>query len=91
MQIQELASAVPMIWDLMFEQTPVVIRWLLGVMLVAIASLIGIVYRRLRADVKRLHHRIDGVEGRVDAEIRELNTSMLMIAHNARNKRDNRR
>lgn len=90
-QVSEAVEAVPMIWDLMFEQTPIVIRWFLGAMLVAIMSLVGLVYKRLRADIKRLHARIDGVETRMDNDFREFNTSLLMVARNGMPyQRDNR-
>lgn len=89
--VNDAANAVPIIWDLMFEQTPVVIRWALGVTLLAIMSLVGLIYKRLRADIKRLHSRIDGVETRIDTDFRELNTSLLMVARNgAPYQRDNR-
>lgn len=63
-------SPEPDIWTLLFEQTPVLMRILLGVLTVGVFSLAGMLWKWNRTDLQRvetqLHSRMDRVEGKID-------------------------
>jgi len=64
----------PDVYQLLFDQTPVVIRWLLGVLTLGLFSLAGWVWKRQESQMdkvrKELHERMDremsGVYNRLD-------------------------
>jgi len=63
-------SADPAIWTLIFEQTPVLLRWILGILTLGIFTLAGMLWRWNRTDLQRVesqvHARMDRVEGKID-------------------------
>lgn len=63
-------SSSPDVWSLIFEQTPLLLRWVLGVLTLGIFTLAGMLWRWNRADLQRVeqqvHARMDRVEGKID-------------------------
>lgn len=47
------------IWYLLYEQTPPVLRWVLGVLTFGIFTLIGYLYKRDRRTMARVEDRLD--------------------------------
>ncbi len=72
------------VWDLIFEQTPTVLRYVLGVLTLGIFSLAGVLYRWHRDDLREVHHRIDRLEGLMDKRHQETNRLLFEIANNTR-------
>lgn len=71
------------VWDVIFDHTPPVIRWMLGVLTLGIFTLAGIVYHWRREelqnereqhkrDIDALHARIGRFENRVNEMDRKL-------------------
>lgn len=84
------------VWDAVFNQTPIVIRWALGVLTLGIFTLAGALYRWNRQDVQRIadkqtvendkvHNRIDRLEIKLDQSTAEMNSHLIEIAQNTRN------
>jgi len=80
-------KSAPDIWNLLFEQTPTLIRGLLGIMTLGIFTLAGVLYRWHRDDLKEVHHRIDRLEHVMDERHQETNRLLFEIAQNTRNDR----
>lgn len=74
----------PDIWQLLFEQTPVAVRWTLGIMTFGMFSLVGVIYRINREDIREIHSRIDRLEYRINERLDEVNAQLLEIARNTR-------
>lgn len=74
----------PDVWQLVFEQTPTVIRAALGVMTLGIFTLAGVLYRWHRDDLKEVHDRVDRLEQRIEAQHTETNRLLFEIANNTR-------
>ena len=47
----------PDLWQMMFEQTPVVLRWVMGVLTLGIFTLASIVYKWHREDMERVRQQ----------------------------------
>ena len=84
------------VWDAVFNQTPVVIRWILGALTLGVFTLAGALYRWNRQDVQsiadkqtiendRVHNRIDRLEIKLDKSTAEMNGHLIEIAKNTRN------
>lgn len=68
-----MPSREPDVWQMIFEQTPTILRWLLGVLSLGLFTLLSILYRwnkkdadEVKQDINRLHGRIDRVEDKQD-------------------------
>lgn len=72
----------PDIWQLVFDQTPSVIRWALGVLTLGIFTLASVLYRWHRDDLKEVHERVDRLESRIEAQHTETNRLLFQIARN---------
>lgn len=72
------------IWQLIFEQTPSVLRWALGVLTLGIFTLAGVLYRWHRDDLREVHDRVDRLENRIEAQHVETNRLLFEIANNTR-------
>lgn len=72
------------VWELIFEQTPPVLRWTLGVLTLGIFTLAGILYRWHREDMDRVNERIDRLEKTMDSRHQETNRLLFEIARNTR-------
>lgn len=56
----------PDVWQLIFEQTPTVLRWVLGVLTLGIFTLAGVLYKWHRQDLAEVHQRIDMMDERFE-------------------------
>ena len=74
----------PDIWTLLFEQTPVILRWALGVLTLGIFTLAGVLYRWHRSDMDEIHRRMDRMEVLADKRHAETNRLLFEIAQNTR-------
>ncbi|SDO72193.1 hypothetical protein SAMN04487957_110123 [Halomonas shengliensis] len=72
------------VWQLVFEQTPAVLRWVLGVLTMGIFTLAGVLYRWHRDDLKEVHVRMDRLEKRMEERHAETNRLLLQISNNTR-------
>ena len=72
------------IWDALFNQTPIVVRWALGVLTLGVFTLASILYRWHRADVERLEIRVDQLETNLRSEMSQMNSHLLQIAVNTK-------
>jgi len=66
------ANGTPDVWQLLFEQTPVIIRGLLGVLTLGLFTVAGILYRWHQADMRRIEGRIDKIEEKMDDGFSEM-------------------
>ena len=62
----------PDVWQLLFEQTPVLLRGFLGVCTLGIFTLISVGYRWHREDIRAMHLRINHLEDKMDAGFTEM-------------------
>lgn len=76
------SSEGPDVWHLIFEQTPPVLRWVLGILTLGIFTVLGILYRWSREDLRRVESRITHLEGRLDRHMDENNRLLTQIASN---------
>ena len=72
----------PDIWNLVFEQTPPVFRWALGMLTLGIFTLASVLYRWHRDDLREVHERVDRLENRIEAQHVESNRLLFQIARN---------
>ena len=72
------------VWELIFNQTPIVLRWVLGVLTLGVFTLASVLYRWHRADMKEMHDRVDRLEERMDQRHAETNRYLIEIAQNTR-------
>lgn len=57
------------VWEAIFEHTPPVLRWVLGVLTLGVFTLAGVLWRWNRADLKRVEDKLDQVAARHQVEI----------------------
>lgn len=72
------------VWDLLFNQTPTILRWVLGVLTIGVFTLASVLYRWHRSDMKEMHDRVDRLEYRMDQRHAETNRYLIEIAQNTR-------
>ena len=72
----------PDIWALIFEQTPQALRWVLGISTLGVFTLLSVLYRWHRADVRRIEDRIDHLEHRIDRHMTNQTKILSEIASN---------
>lgn len=72
------------VWELIFMQTPAVLRWVLGVLTLGIFTLAGVLYRWHREDMRQVNERIDRLEHTMDVRHQETNRLLFEIAQNTR-------
>lgn len=75
---------LPDVWQLIFEQTPALLRAVLGILTLGIFTLAGVLYRWHRDDLRAVHRRIDRLEQTMDARHEESNRLLFEIANNTR-------
>ncbi len=75
-------SKSPDVWQLVFDQTPAVIRWVLGLLTVGMFTLAGVLYRLHRDALTQVHQRVDRLEARIAAQNVETNRLLFEIARN---------
>jgi hypothetical protein len=86
-------QAPPDIWEVIFDQTPTIIRWALGILTLGLFTLAAWIWRSQRADIERIerqmhsritreiggvHERINGVNSRLDT----MNGHLITISQN---------
>lgn len=68
------------VWSMIFEQTPVLLRFVLGVLTLGVFTLAGMLWRWNRADLKRveeqMHTRMDRMEGQINTQFSELRSRL---------------
>lgn len=74
------------IWSALFEQTPRIVRWILGFLTLGIFTLLSVLYRWHRDDMRRVHERVDQLENRLDDRLDEVNRHLIQIAANTSRK-----
>lgn len=81
----------PDIWQLMFDQTPAIIRFVLGVLTLGIFTIAGVLYKWHRDDLQKVHERVDRLErmleerhAHVYQRMDEQNRLLIEIAANTR-------
>jgi hypothetical protein len=72
----------PDIWELVFQQTPTIIRWMLGILTMGIFTLAGVLYRWHRDDMRDLHDRVDRLDSHLVAQHTETTRILVQIASN---------
>lgn len=72
------------VWELLFEQTPIVLRYVLTMLTLGIFALAGTLYRWHRDDLRHVNERIDRLEKTVAMQHSETNTLLFQIAQNTR-------
>ena len=72
----------PDIWTLVFQQTPTIIRWMLGILTMGIFTLAGVLYRWHRDDMRDLHDRVDRLDSHLVAQHTETTQTLVQIASN---------
>lgn len=70
------------VWDMIFNQTPLILRWLLGILTLGLFTLASVLYRWHRADMREMHSRVDRLEERMDQRHAETNRLLIKIAQN---------
>ncbi|SFU86377.1 hypothetical protein [Halomonas korlensis] len=73
---------MPDVWDMIFTQTPSVLRWALGVLIMGIFTLASFLFRRHQDDIKAIRERLDKLEMRIQAQNVETNRLLFQIARN---------
>ena len=56
-----MPSREPDVWTMLFEQTPTIVRWLLGVLTMGLFTLGGVIYKINKRDMEKLNGDIDGL------------------------------
>jgi len=74
----------PDIWTLVFQQTPTIIRWVLGILTMGIFTLAGVLYRWHRDDMRALYDRVDRLDSRLTAQHTETTQILVQIAGNTK-------
>lgn len=69
-------NSSPDIWTLLFEQTPIVLRFALGVLTLGIFTLLGVLYRWNRRDMEKLEKNQKESNQQIHARINTLQTEM---------------
>lgn len=52
----------PNVYEMMFEQTPAVLRWVLTILTCGIFGLASLLYKWHREDMRQMHQRMDKLE-----------------------------
>jgi hypothetical protein len=65
------------IWHLLFEQTPVLLRGVLGFLTLGLFTLAGILYRWHLEDMRRIESRMDKIEDRMDEGFSEIRGHLI--------------
>lgn len=79
-------SSDPNVWELVFNQTPPVLRWLLGALTLGLFTLASVLYRWHRADMAEMHARMDRMETVANERHVETNRLLFEIARNTRSR-----
>jgi len=72
----------------MFEQTPVIIRWLLGIVTLGFFTLASVIYKWQRQDLQSVHERIDRMDAKFERRHAEQQRVLIRIATNTRSHND---
>jgi hypothetical protein len=75
----------PDVWQMLFEQTPVIIRWFLGILTLGLFTLASVLYKWHRDDMDKVHKRMDALESKVEAGFAEMRG--YLMANQVRNQR----
>lgn len=75
------------LWERLFEQTPVIFRYVMTMLTLGIFALAGTLYRWRRDDIRRIHERIDRLEKTVAEQHSETNNLLFQIAQNTQRAR----
>lgn len=78
------SSSDPNIWEMVFNQTPPLLRFVLGVLTVGLFTLASVLYRWHRADMKEMHDRMDRMDALANRRHDETNRILLEIASNTK-------
>jgi hypothetical protein len=77
----------PDFWQMMFEQTPVVIRYILGILTLGLFTLASVLYKWHRDDMERMHERMDDLDDKMDRGFSEIR-GYLMANQRFNNRQD---
>lgn len=88
------ASANPDVWALLFAQTPLALRWLLGGLIVGLGALAGWLWKLQNRDIKRVEYQqkreVERVEqqlhSRIKRETDDINDRLTRENHEIREK-----
>ena len=83
-KVRKLSDERIDIWQVVFEQTPTVLRWVMGILTLGIFSLASVVYRWHRDDMERMAGRMDRMESRLEQQLQHINDTLLVIASNTK-------
>jgi len=75
----------PDVWHMIFNQTPQVFRWLLGILSLGAFTVAGLIYRVRRDDLNAIHSRMDRIEERIERQYAENHRMLVEILTNTRN------
>ena len=74
----------PDVWAQLFEQTPVALRWVLGVLTLGLFTLAGVLWRWNRADLIRVegqvHSRMDELQKQMQDGFSKVNDHLIALA-----------
>lgn len=70
------------VWEQLFEQTPLIFRYVMTTLTLGIFALAGVLYRWHRDDMKGVNERIDRLEKTVATQHSETNHWLFQIAQN---------
>lgn len=65
-------SRSPDVWQLLFDQTPVLIRAILGILTLGLFTLASVLYKWHRDDLDKVHQRMDALEDKMDKGFQEM-------------------
>ena len=78
------------IWKLLYEQTPLIIQYLLGVLTLGIFTLVGVIYKRTARELEHVedrvgnridntNERINNLERRIDNRLESMDNSLKQV------------
>lgn len=70
------------IWQALFDETPIFLRWFFGVMTFGLFTLASILYKWHRDDMSKMEARIVHMENKLDSKLEHIYGVLLEIARN---------
>ena len=95
----------PDVWNMIFEQTPTVLRWVMGILTLGIFTLASILYKWHREDMERVRRqqredmdhtreslrRVHSEIGKVRDQVTSSHTTLYQLLVDQNTRRDHRR
>lgn len=66
----------PNLWDQLFEHTPVLVRVALGFLTFGIFTLLGVLWRWSREDLRRMEKKHEDLERRIDKRLARIDSRL---------------